>query len=488
MPDSYLAIDLGAGSGRSIQGHLEHGKLNLSEVNRFPNPMKEIDGHLHWDVDHLFGHIKTGIAGAAAAADIKSVAVDTWGVDFGLLDQAGSLLGNPFAYRDTRTQGALQEFLERVPRDRIYELTGIQFMEINTLFQLYAMVRDRSPLLSTANALLMMPDLMNYLLTGERKSEFTISTTSQMMNPRTHEWVPDLLDALQLPASLMSPVVKPGTVIGSLIQSVADETKSPTIPVIACGSHDTASAVAAVPAEGDDWCFISCGTWSLMGIETGEPIINDLARDLDFTNEGGVDGSVRFLKNINGLWPLQECKRVWDQERERGYDELTRLAQDAGPFHALINPADARFLQTSDMPCIIRDYCAEKGLKSPEQPGQTVRTILESLAMEYRYVLELLRRATGRPIRKIHMVGGGIQNRLLCQFAADATGLPVMAGPVEATAAGNILVQARTLGVLSSLSEIRTCVRDSFDIETFEPQDSSRWDGPYGRYLELKRN
>jgi len=482
---SFLAFDLGAGSGRAILGTLKDRALSVEEVARFPNAMISVRGHLHWNVFALFEEMKKGLAACRGKAGLASVAVDSWGVDYALLARDGSILGLPFAYRDARTDGAMDAFFEIVPRERVYELTGIQFMQFNTLFQLFAMKRDRSSLLEAARSLLFMPDLFNYLLTGETRTDFTFATTSQLFNPRTRAWEEELFAALGLPVALMQEIVEPGTKLGILDGGIRRETGAGPMPVIAVASHDTGSAVAAVPAEGDDWAYISSGTWSLMGIETDEPIISSRALDLNFTNEGGVGGTIRFLKNICGLWLLEQCRESWAGERAVDYGKLLRAAEKARPFCALIDPDDGGFLNPVDMPAAIAAFCERTGQAAPANPAGYVRAILESLALKYRFTLDQLRRVAPRPINRLHVIGGGSRNEMLCQFTADATGLPVSAGPAEATAIGNIMVQALADGSVASLQEMRRVIGGSFEPVRYEPRDAAAWDSAYVEFREV---
>jgi rhamnulokinase len=483
-----LAFDLGAESGRAVVGLFESGRLRLSELGRFPNEMVTVSGHLHWDINSLFARIKESMRKCANEVDASpaSAAIDTWGVDFALLGRDGAVLGLPFAYRDDRTRGAIEEFSRVIPEARLYELTGIQLMPFNTLYQLFSMVRDSSPLLPEASDLLFMPDLFNHMLTGEMKSEFTFATTSQLFNPGKGDWEEELFDALGISSGIMQEVVQPGTVIGSLSGGVRKETGLGSLPVIAAASHDTASAVAAVPAEGDDWAYISSGTWSLMGVETTEPVITGDSMRYNFTNEGGVGGTYRFLRNVMGLWLLQRCREAWAGERVCSYKELAAMAAEAPRFRAIIDVDHESFLNPPSMPEAISSYLRKTGQQAPQGHAGLVRMILEGLALRYREVLEQFREMRAQTINRIHVVGGGARNRLLCQFTADATGLPVIAGPVEATAAGNVLVQAMGLGLLSSLEDIRDVTRRSFDLERYEPVDTAGWDTAYERFLETK--
>jgi rhamnulokinase len=448
--------------------------------------MVRIRDHLHWNVIHLFEQVLNTLkACASQQADTpESIGLDTWGVDFGLLAADGSLLGFPVCYRDGRTEGAIEGFLERVPRQRVYELTGLQFLPLNTLYQLYAMVRDGSPLLGVASALLFMPDLFNYLLTGEKKAEFTIASTSQLYDPRRREWAGELFDALGIPQAIMQDIVPPGTVLGALDEEVARSAGSAAIPVVATASHDTASAVAAVPAEGREWAYISSGTWSLMGVESEVPIITGDSLDFNFTNEGGIGGTFRVLKNIAGLWLLEQCRRAWEEDRQYTYEQLVEMAE-ACSFESLIDPDDADFLSPPDMPEAIRGFCRRSGQPEPNGPGEFVRCILVSLALKYRLVLDQLRRIYSHPMSRIHVIGGGARNELLCQLTADATGLPVVAGPAEATAIGNLLVQAMALGHVGSHEELREIVRASFPVGHYEPRPAAKWNSLYQRFREL---
>jgi rhamnulokinase len=483
---SFLAFDLGASSGRSILGVLDAGRLSIRELSRFPNEMIEISGHLHWNIAQLYQELKRGLAACAAESIApESIALDTWGVDFGLLAADGSLLGLPYAYRDSRHQTAPEEFFRLVPRRRVYELTGIQIMPINTLFQLYALARDESPLLKAADRVLMIPDLLNYFLTGEKKSEFTIASTSQLYNPRTRAWESDLLSPLGLSTAIMPEVLEPGTVIGGLREPIRRETGLGETPVVATASHDTGSAVAAAPAEGQGWAYISSGTWSLVGIESDQPIINNQALEANVTNEGGVGRTFRVLKNVTGLWLLQECRRAWARERSYSYEELARTALDAPAFRSFIDPDDPAFVNPPDMPEAIRRYCERTRQPQPQSPAEFARAIFEGLALKSRTVLDQLRGLSPKPIEVVHIIGGGSQNETLCQFTANAAALPVIAGPMEATAIGNLLVQAIGLGFLSSLAELRQVVRQSFPLKPYQPQQDASWDAAYQRFREV---
>jgi rhamnulokinase len=474
----YLAIDLGAESGRAILGGLFEGKVAISELHRFPNTPVREDGGLFWDIWKLWHEVQRGVDVAAykQRVALDGIGVDTWGVDFALIGPDGTLAAKPRHYRDSRNNGMMEKVFEIVPRDQVFEYTGIQMMQINTLYQLYAMKLTKDPALDTARNLLNIPDLFNYWLTGAAKSEATIASTTQFFNPTEMSWATELFKRLLLPAEILCPIVLPGTLLGSMIEP-------PHAPVYAIGGHDTASAVAAAPAEeGDNWCYISSGTWSLMGVELDKPVINEQSLKLNYTNEVGVGGKIRLLKNIAGLWLLQECKRAWSLEgTEYTYDELTRMAAAARPFSAQIHP-DA-FLEPGEMPRKISDHCRERGEAAPATHAEFVRAILESLALRYRQVLEGLEALSGRTIEVIHIVGGGSRNAVLNQFVADCTGRRVIAGPSEATAIGNILVQAMGAGELSGLDEIREVVRRSCSPAIYEPRRSEEWEAAYAKFV-----
>ena len=487
-PAHFLAFDLGAESGRAVLGTLDGRRLSIHEVRRFPNTPLALSGHIHWNVYALFDEMKAAMREAAAAIGARpaSLGVDTWGVDFGLLARDGKLLGLPFCYRDHRNVGAMEEYFKLVPRPDLYEATGIQFMPFNTLFQVYAMVRERSPLLDAAADLLFMPDLFNYLLTGKKAAEFTIATTSQMLDPRTKTWIPGLFQAMGLSKKILRDIIDPGTVLGPLTEEVAARTGLRDVLVVATAGHDTAAAVAAAPAEGRNWAYISSGTWSLVGVEEKAPVISPRSLESNFTNEGGVGGTIRFLKNVSGLWLVQGCRKAWAEDGPLSYEDLVREAAGAAAFAVLIDPDDPGFLNPPDMPEAIAGYCRRTGQKPPGSRAALVRSLLESLALKYRLVIDQLRLIVGHPIEKIHVIGGGSRNALLCQLTADATGLPVVAGPAEATAVGNILVQAMAMGRVSSPTELRTIIRDSFELLTYEPAGTAAaWDAAYGRFRQI---
>ncbi|KLU63143.1 rhamnulokinase [Peptococcaceae bacterium CEB3] len=487
----YLAFDLGAESGRAIVGTLDDSRLQLQELYRFPNEPVRVGRHLYWDVLRLFREMSNGLRAAAGkyGSDLKGLAVDTWGVDFGLVDGKGYLLGNPSHYRDERTSGIMEEVFQVVPRSEVFGQTGIQSMAINTLYQLLAVKKEQPELLKQAQSLLMMPDLFKFFLTGVKESEFTISTTSQAFNTRQGTWANGLLESLGLPVALMPDIIQPGRVAGRLLPGIARATGIGSIPVLAVGSHDTASAMAAVPAMDTDYLFISSGTWSLVGAEVPVPVVTPETLEAEFSNEGCVGGTFRLLKNVTGLWLLQECRRVWAKKGEMfTYDEMSGLAREAklSTLAPLVLPNHPVFLNPGDMPAAIQRFCAENGQAAPQTKGEIIKCVLVSLALEYRLVLEKLENILGRRLPVIHMVGGGIHNELLCQFAADACDRPVLAGPAEATATGNVLVQAMALGEIATLGDARNIVRGSFTVKTYESREQELWAELYRRYLDLK--
>lgn len=482
----YLAIDLGAESGRAMLGTIDGGKLVLEELHRFANTPVRVPTGLHWDTFRLFHEMLEGlrIAGRERKLKLDGIGIDTWGVDFGLFGADGALVDNPRHYRDTRNNGILERAYSIVPKAEIFAHTGLQFMQFNSLYQLLAAKLAGAPAIEVAKRLLFMPDLFNYWLTGVARCELTIASTSQFYNPAKRRWATELLEKFGLPASILPEIIPPGTPLGPVLPEVAEATGIGAAPVYATACHDTASAVAAVPAQGADWCYISSGTWSLMGLELDEPVISDKVLELTLTNEIGAEGKVRLLKNIAGLWLLQECRRAWALAgKEYSYAELAALAADARPFAAIIQP-DA-FLEPGGMPERISAYCARTGQKAPAEPGEMSRVILESLALRYRQVLESLEALLGRRVTVIHIVGGGSKNQLLNQLVADATARKVVAGPSEATAAGNILVQAMGAGVLSGLKEAREVVKRSFEVTVLDPCSTAGWDAAYAKFCAL---
>ena len=499
----FLAFDLGAESGRASAGFFDGDTVRLEDVHRFATGGTRLLDTLHWDALRLFDEIKRGLGMAVSAhgAEWAGLGVDTWAVDFGLLGRGDALLGNPRHYRDRLNDGVMESAFDIVPRQKIYERTGIQFLQFNTLYQLLALQKAHSPLLEHAQTLLLMPDLFHLWLTGVKATEWTNATTTQMADPLTRAWAEDLIGAFGLSRSLLTDIIPSGTQVGGLRPDIAREVGCGLLPVIAPGTHDTASAVVAVPADTANgantadkvmranWAYISSGTWSLVGIETDAPLITPQTLAADFTNEGGVCGTVRVLKNVMGLWLVQECRRAFARQgHDHGYAALIAMAERAPAFSALIEPDDARLLAPDDMPDAIRAFCIETGQTPPDDAGVLVRCCLESLALKYRWVIERLEEASGRPIDVIHIVGGGSQNKLLCQMTADATQKRVIAGPVEATAIGNILMQAIGTGHLSDLAQARAVVRRSFALDTYTPDapTADRWQQAYARFLILR--
>ncbi len=486
----FIALDLGAESGRAIVGKLESDRLSLEEAYRFANGPVRIFNSLHWDPLRLFSEMKQGLSKIShtyGPQNFASLGVDTWGIDFALLDRAGNLLGNPYCYRDPRTEGMLDEAFKHLSRQEIFEQTGgIQFLSINSLFQMLSMVIHRSPQLELAATFLMMPDLFNYWLTGCKVCEFTDTTTTQFYNSLTGDWARGVLEKLGIPSHIFPDVVLPGTELGPLLPEIAAETGLNSLPVIAPATHDTAAAVVAVPAEGDDFAWLSSGTWSLLGGICDRPLVTPEALQYNFSSYGGAGGTCLPWKNIMGLWLVQECRRVWAKAgQDFSYDEIIQMAQESRPFTAIVEPDHPSFLAPGDMPAAIQAFCRNTGQTVPQTKGEIARTALEGLALKYRWVTEKLALLLGKNFKVLHVVGGGSQNKLLCQFTAAATQLPVIAGPVEATAIGNIAVQAVATGHLASLAEARQLIRRSFEVTAYEPGSSGPWDEAYERYLKL---
>ena len=475
----FIAFDLGAESGRCEVGILESDGLRIEEVHRFPSPSVEYNGHLYWDVLKIVDEVRTGLRAAAdhSGREFDGIGIDTWGVDYVLLDPENRLLGYPCHYRDSRTDGLIEKTFRRVSREEIYQTTGCQFMQLNTLFQLMAEQEQSLNFLDFSNRLLMMPNFLHYVLTGRMKAEYSIASTTQLVDPRKREWAWSLIDRLGLPQQIFPEIVEPETVIGSLRDDLADQTGlSPDIPVVAGASHDTAAAVAAVPATRDNWAFLSSGTWSLMGMEIPEPLITDATLERNFTNEGGIHGTTRFLKNIMGLWPVQECRRYWENQGDQvGYDALEAMAGETGPANSWIDVDDPRFFKPGNMPEEIINYLRETGQEYREEKGWLIRCVLESLAFKYRIRMQEIEELTGRDISVLHAVGGGTQNRLLNKLTAGAIGKEVVTGPVEGTAMGNIGVQAVTTGSMQSIREFRELIAGSTPLEHYEPENMEYW-------------
>ncbi|OUN72078.1 rhamnulokinase family protein [Barnesiella sp. An55] len=483
-----IAIDLGATSGRVIFANMSQGKLDMEILCRFPNEIKVIEGRYYWDIYSLFDSIKTGLRIAASRGlPVASIGVDTWGVDFVGVRPDGSFASLPRSYRDPYTDGVPEKYFEHIDREEVYRLTGIQFMNFNSLFQLYAVRLEGSLEPESIRRILFMPDAISYLLTGREVCEYTILSTSQLMNPRKRQIESRLLEPLGLSVEKFAPVVWPGQVIGPLSDRVRTETGLPPLSVIAVAGHDTASAVAAVPAVGRNFAYLSSGTWSLMGIETDSPVVTDEAYRMNFTNEGGIDGTTRFLKNITGLWLLEQCLKRWKDESGTvyTYPQLVAMAQTVEENDSYVDPDDVAFANPRSMPEAVADYCRAHGMNIPQTHAEYVRCILESLALKYRYVLSRLQQIAPFRIECVHVIGGGSQNELLNRFTAAATGVPVVAGPAEATALGNVLVQLRALGVVSDRDSMRRLSAASVSLKRYEPDNSALWNK---KYEVFKRN
>lgn len=481
-----LAFDFGASSGRAILGRLEDGKIVMEEVHRFSNDPVQIGKTMYWDTLRQFFEIKQGMVKANLNGGFESIGIDTWGVDFGLLDKKGNLLESAVHYRDDRTVGRQEKAFEKISKEKIYQLTGIQFNNFNTIFQLYSLVQDRPELLERADKLLLTPDLFNYFLTGEKKAEYTMVTTTQLMDAKTRQWSDEITKALSIPKDILPEIVSSGSVIGNVSDDICNELGIKPAKVIAVASHDTQSAVVAVPTDDEDFIFISCGTWSLFGTELKEAVINDTSYQLDVSNEGGYGDTFTFLKNIIGLWLAQESRRQWIREgREYSFGELEKMALEAEPFQSFIDPDSPEFNTTGDIPKRIRQFCERTGQKVPETIGEIMCCINQSLAMKYRYALEQIEECTGKKFNKIHMIGGGIQSKLLCQMTASASGRTVIAGPVEATALGNIAVQLMALGEIKDMKEARQIIAASETTYEYIPQDAEMWEEAYSRYVDM---
>jgi rhamnulokinase len=474
---AYLAIDLGAGSGRAMVGNIRNNRIELDEVHRFSNRQIRLGDTLYWDFPALFAEIKQGIFKAVQKGySIQSIAVDTWGVDFGLLDTKGRLLSNPVCYRDARTQGILDEAFKKMSKEKLYESTGNQLMEINTVFQLFSLVQSGDPPLAIADKLLFIPDLINYFLTGFIGNEYTIASTSQLLNAKSRTWEPAIFEALHIPPQLMSKIVFPGTLIGKLRPEIAAETGAGDVNVIAVGSHDTSSAVAAIPASADEnWAFLSSGTWSLLGIELDKAITTPEAMNNHFTNEGGVGNKIRFLTNITGLWLLQCLMSEWEKEAGSpvSYEYLLDECTQATNFQSIVNPNDAAFVNPASMSKAIVAYCIRTQQAVPQTQGEFVRCVLQSLALKYASGVENLKKCTNQAITKLYIVGGGSKNELLNQYTADAAGVEVITGISESTVLGNVIQQAISGGQISGIEEGRQIVRNSFELTSYQPQNTA---------------
>ena len=486
MAKRVLAFDFGASSGRAILGSYADGKIELKEIHRFSNDPVEVNGTLYWDVLRLYYEIKQGITKAVHDGGFDAIGIDTWGVDFGLVDKKGNLLANPVNYRDSRTEGMMEEAFKLVPKEELYGATGTQLMRINTLFQLMALKIKEPELLERADKMLLMPDLFAYFLTGVQRAEYTEVSTTNMLNPNTGDWAWDVLDKLGIRRDLLPEMIDAGQVYGMLKSEICEELGCPQVPVIAVATHDTGSAVAAVPATAENFIYISCGTWSLFGTELPKPVINDKTAGFNFTNEGGFNRTTRLLKNIMGLWITNEARRQWIREGvECSFGQLAQEALEAAPLKAFVDPDDPSFELPGNEPRRIQDFCRATGQKVPEGRGEIMRCIYESLALKYRYTHRALEEITGLKYDAIHMIGGGTQATLLCQMAADACGVPVIAGPIEATAMGNVAVQLMALGEIGSLEEARKVVGASEALVTYLPTNTEAYDAVYDRFVGI---
>jgi Sugar (pentulose and hexulose) kinases len=485
---SFLAIDIGASSGRSILGTIQNDRIGLEEIKRFPNPMIEINGRLYWDLLYLYNQIIESLKEIKLQQyDITSIGIDTWGVDFVCFGNDGIPLRMPYSYRDTHTFGAPERFFSRISKEEVYQKTGIQIMNFNTLFQLDTQLGENSSIYPVIDKILFMPDALSYLLTGKMVTEYTIASTSQMINPYSKEFDRSLLEAIKLSEERFAPIVFSGTEVGKISDSVQYLTDLEDVSVIAVAGHDTASAVLAVPAENENFAYLSSGTWSLMGIESKEAVINEETFTLNFTNEGGADGSIRLLKNICGMWLIEQCRKEWEKDTPISYGDIVAAAKQSTPFQCFINPDSPCFASPSSMVDSIQNYCRQTNQFVPETVGEIARCIYESLAFRYKQTLQNLQKLAAFPIDILHIIGGGSKNTMLNSFTSNAIGLPVIAGPSEATAVGNILLQAKAAGMVKNKEEIRRIVRNSTELETFEPSNTELWDNQYQKYLEVYR-
>lgn len=481
-----LAFDFGASSGRAIIGVFDGEKITLEEVHRFSNDPVDVRGTIYWDVLRLFHEIKQGIIKAKAAGGFDSIGVDTWGVDFGLIDEFGYLLENPVHYRDKRTVGILEEAFKRMPREELYDITGIQFMELNTVFQLLSLKIQRPHLLERADKLLFMPDLFTYMLTGKKVAEYSIATTSQMVDLQTRDWSEPILEKFAIPKRLLCEIVPSGTVAAPLSADICEECGVKPVPIISVCGHDTQSALTAIPSAEKDFAFISSGTWSLFGTELDEPIVNEKSIKMNVTNEGGYGNSIGFLKNIIGLWLIQESRRHWNRHGgDYSYADLERLALEAKPFKCFINPDAPEFVPHGNIPERIRTFCKNTDQPVPQSIGEVVRCIYESLAMKYRLTFESLMDCTGKDYPVIHVIGGGTKDTLLCQMTANSCNRKVLAGPVEATVLGNIAVQLLATEAIPSIAKAREIIAHSGGVKEYLPKDTAHWAQAYQRAADI---
>lgn len=486
MTKRVLAFDFGASSGRAIIGCFDGDKITLEDVHRFSNDPVSVGGTVYWDVLRLFYEIKQGIIKAKIAGGFDSIGIDTWGVDFGLIDSEGKLMENPVHYRDARTAGLVDEAFKTMPKEKLYGITGIQFMELNTLFQLISLKEYRPWMLERADKMLFMPDLFGYMLTGKMCAEYSIASTSQLIDLDKRTWSKEILDAFGIKESVFAPLVQPGTVLGELSKEICEECGVDPVPVISVCGHDTQSAITSVPCEDGDFAFLSSGTWSLFGTELDKPIVNETSMNINITNEGGFDGSTGFLKNIIGLWLIQESRRQWKREgKEYSYADLEKLALAAEPFKCFIDPDAPEFVPHGNIPERVREFCRKTGQYVPETVGEIMRCIYESLAMKYRLTFEKLRECTERDYPVIHVIGGGTKDGLLCQMTANSCDRTVKAGPIEATVMGNVAVQLMSNGSVENIGQARKIIAESSELKTFEPKDTDKWAEAYEDFLKV---
>lgn len=486
MTKRVLAFDFGASSGRAIIGCFDGDKITLEEVHRFSNDPVSVGGTVYWDVLRLFYEIKQGIVKAKIAGGFDSIGIDTWGVDFGLIDSEGKLMENPVHYRDTRTAGLVEESFKTMPKEKLYGITGIQFMELNTLFQLISLKKYRPWMLERADKMLFMPDLFAYMLTGKMCAEYSIASTSQLIDLETKSWSEEILDAFGIKKSLFAPLVKPGTVLGELSKEICEECGVDPVPVISVCGHDTQSAITSVPCEDGNFAFLSSGTWSLFGTELDKPIVNETSMNINITNEGGFDDSTGFLKNIIGLWLIQESRRQWKREGEEySYADLEKLALAAEPFKCFIDPDAPEFVPHGNIPERVREFCRRTGQYVPKTVGEIMRCIYESLAMKYRLTFEKLRECTERDYPVIHVIGGGTKDGLLCQMTANSCDRTVKAGPIEATVMGNVAVQLMSDGSVENIGQARKIIAESSELKIFEPKETGDWAKAYEDFLKI---
>ncbi len=481
-----LAFDFGASSGRAILGIFDGEKIELQEVHRFSNDPVKINGTVYWDVQRLFFEIKQGILKAKEAGGFDSIGIDTWGVDFGLLRKDGTLVENPVHYRDARNDGMVEKATKYMSKERMYDITGIQFMDFNTIFQLLSLKENRPYILEEADKLLFMPDLLNYMLSGVKSTEFSIATTSQMVDLKTNNWSEEILDTFGINKNLLTDIAPTGAVIGQLSDEICEELGVAKADIVSVAAHDTQSAITATPCEFDDFAFISCGTWSLFGTEVKEPIINKASKKLNVTNEGGYDYTTAFLKNICGLWLIQESRRQWIREgKEYSYAELEKLALECEPFKCFIDPDAPEFAPMGNLPRRVKEYCEKTGQYVPQTVGEIIRCIYESLALKYRYTFDGIKECTGKDYDRIHVMGGGTKDKLLLQMTAQSCNVKVFGGPIEATALGNVAIQLMSTGVIKDIKEARKIIAKGENLKLYEPEDNGVWEKAYQDFKNI---